>query len=416
MFQRLLIIALVTFMTLSAAQSNFNESRALLEDEQNTIDIINTYGNSVVAINVSAAGRTISRDQVPNPFQDFDDIFPFMPDFFRFELPENYQTPRREGSGSGFVVDELGHIVTNYHVIRGTLQEGTLELSQGSEITVLFPNYEQEIPVMVVGANTSYDLALLKPIEALPLELADISPIALADSDMVQVGQKTIAIGNPFDYNATVTTGIVSALSREFPGFGHFDIPMIQTDAAINPGNSGGPLLNSAGEVIGINTAIFSSSNFGASAGNIGIGFAVPANLLRDNLAELKAGGLINLADSRPRMGIHIGDVSLYPQNIREYFNIPESGVAILGVEANSPAATAGLQGSHFKIEVAGKNVPAPGDVIIAVDGQSIENSSQLQEIIFAKQAGDTVTVTIIRNGNEQEVEVTLQALPTPAE
>lgn len=412
MFQRFLIIALIMLTTLSSAQSTFNESRALLEDEQNTIDIINTYGNSVVSISVSAAGRTVSRDEIPNPFRDFEDIFPSLPDFFRFNLPENYQTPRREGSGSGFVVDAEGHIITNYHVIRATLQDNSLELSEGSEITVLFPNYDEEIPVTVVGANKSYDLALLKPLEALPPELADVRPIALADSDAVQVGQKTIAIGNPFDYNATVTTGIVSALSREFQGIGRFDIPMIQTDAAINPGNSGGPLLNSAGEVIGINTAIFSSSALGASAGNIGIGFAVPSNLLRDSLAELKAGEFRSIVDERPRMGVAIGDVNLYPEDVREYFNLPDIGVAILAVEKDSPAAQAGLRGPRFNIEIGGEAVPAPEDVIIAVDGESIETSSQLQERIFSKETGDTVTVTIIRDGNEQDIEVTLATIP----
>lgn len=416
MIQRFFLIAMVTVLSFSFAQGDFDESRALLENEQNTIDIINAYGDSVVSINVSAASPVVSSEDMVNPFEELEDMFPFMPDFFRFQLPENYQAPRREGSGSGFLIDDEGHIATNYHVVAATLQDKSIELTEGSEITVVFPNYDEEIAVTVVGVNKSYDLALLKPVEPLPAVLAEVEPILLADSDAVQVGQKTIAIGNPFSYSSTVTAGIVSAVSRDFRGIGAFDIPMIQTDAAINPGNSGGPLLNSAGKVIGINTAIFSSSALGASAGNIGIGFAVPSNLLKENLETLKAGGFSSIYTTRPRLGVSIRDVAVYPRAIRESLGLPDDGVAVMDVQEGSPADKAGLRGSSLELNIEGQAVPAPGDVIIAIDGEAIETGKQLQDIIFAHEPNDTVTVTLVRRGQEQDVEVELEVVPAPEE
>src|SRR6056297_1003489 len=238
----------------------------LLEDERNTVEIFERYGASVVAVNVTVEGR------VTNPLEDVPEEQ--IPPMFRQFLPqfEQRQPPRR-GSGSGFVVDADGSIVTNYHVIQAALEEDSVTMLDEADMTISFQD-GSTVPVRVVGANALYDLALLalEDTEDLP---SDLNPIPLGE-ELPRVGQKTIAIGNPFWFESTVTTGIVSAIGRTLPGVGEVSVSLVQTDAAINPGNSGGPLLDSAGRLIGVNTAIFSPS--GASAG---IGFAVPVSAVR---------------------------------------------------------------------------------------------------------------------------------------
>jgi S1-C subfamily serine protease len=240
---------------------------ALLESERNTIQIVDRHGPSVVAVNVSVEGR------VTNPFEDIpeEDI----PPFFRQFLPqfEERQAPRR-GSGSGFVVDADGRIVTNHHVIRNALQEDSVELREGADVTVSFAQ-SGTVPVRVVGANALYDLALLEPVDPDDVP-AGLEPIPLGEGPPL-VGQKVIAIGNPFGFESTVTTGIVSAVGRTLPGVGEVNVALVQTDAAINPGNSGGPLLDSAGRLIGVNTAIIPSVSATGQRGSLGIGFAVPS-------------------------------------------------------------------------------------------------------------------------------------------
>ncbi|MEX2542553.1 MAG: trypsin-like peptidase domain-containing protein [Trueperaceae bacterium] len=380
------------------------ESRAtggdLLEWEQNTVDIVERYGNSVVSVNVEISGRRV------DPFEGVPDEQ--IPPFFR-QLPQQQQPPQ-QGSGSGFVVDDEGRIITNFHVVRAALQEGSTDLRRGTTLTVVFPTRQnQEAAARVVGGNALYDLALLELED--PDELPDdVNPIPIGDSERVRVGQKTIAIGNPFGFESTVTTGIVSALGRNLP-LTDAVIPLIQTDAAINPGNSGGPLLDSRGELIGINTAIFPSVSATGERGFLGIGFAVPSNLLQTNLEQLAAGGIEDIS-TRPRLGIGISDVRNYPQAIRERLNLPSSGVAITEVAPGSAADEAGLRGSQFAIEFNGQRIPAPGDVIIAADGEPIESLGQLQGLVFAKDAGDVVELRIVRNGREMTVEVELSVVP----
>ena len=286
-----------------------------------------------------------------------------------------------------------------------------MKYTQGSSITVTFPGSETEYPVNVVGVNTLYDIALieLKNPKDLP---QNVKPIPIADSDNIQVGEKAIAIGNPFGLDSTVSAGIVSAISRFAPSIGQVEVPYVQTDAAINPGNSGGPLLNSNGEVIGINTQILAGGGgLGGQAGNIGIGFAVPSNLLQQSLAQLEQGGVVSL-DTKPRLGISIQSVSDYPESVRNNLNLPDQGIVVQEVQPGSAAQKAGLKGSQFEINYQGQPIPAGGDVITAVDGQPVTTTADLQNDILSRSKGDTVTLTIVRNGQEQQVKVKLTQVP----
>jgi serine protease Do len=389
-----------------------DETRALLEDEENTIGVIETYGNSVVAINVSVRGEMV------NPFAEFEDQLP--PGFQlppQFQAPEGEDAPLQQGTGSGFVVDEQGHIATNFHVIEAALQENSLERVEGSEVTVVFPGSDEEYPATIVGVNALYDLALLRlenP-ENLP-ETAQ--PLALADSDALRVGQKTIAIGNPFGLESTVTTGIVSATNRRTPflSIGGINVRMVQTDAAINPGNSGGPLLNSKGEVIGINTAIIPSGNgITEERGSLGIGFAMPSNILRDNLDALRDGEYVGELATRPRIGIGIAasdDPQVFTDEERQEYNIP-AGVVVTTVTPDGPGDKAGLRQA---LDENNDIIPDAADIILEVDGTPVTDPEELQRLILGKGEGDVVTLRVWRDGEERDVEVTLEVVEETAQ
>jgi serine protease Do len=411
----------------ASAQAATQEATALTEYEQNTINVIERYGPSVVSIEVSAQvavpGGGNPNVQIPEGLDELLEQFPQFRDFLEQQSeqfgapgtpetpPQTPRVPPQQGTGSGFVIDDAGRIITNYHVVRSALQEGSVELTPGSEITVSFPDSTESFPVRVIGANDFYDLALLE------LENPDsapeaVQPIPIADSDALQIGQKAIAIGNPFGFEFSVTTGVVSGVSRSLPGFGDVDVPLVQTDAAINPGNSGGPLLNSAGEVVGVNTAIIPGTGGGfGQAGNIGLGFAVPSNILRDTLPQLEQGGLTTL-QSRARLGIQILSVTDLPDEVRGSLNLPRQGVLVQEVEAGSPAEEAGLRGAQFEIMYQDTPIPVGGDVITAVNGQPVTTTGELQRAILSRGEGETVEVTYVRDGEEQTVEVTLAVVP----
>jgi serine protease Do len=380
---------------------------ARLQDEQNTIDVVRAIGPSVVAINVEVRGEVI------NPFQDF----PFLPEQFRQLLPRQTIPRVQQSSGSGFVIDEAGLIVTNYHVVEAALRTNSIEPRDGASITVEFPDGDEPLSARVRGANPDYDLALLELDDPSGMP-SGVRAIELADSNQVEVGQKVIAIGNPFGLQSTVTTGIVSAIGREITSIGQVDVPMIQTDAAINPGNSGGPLLDSSGRLVGINTMIVPGMSASGRAGNIGIGFAVPSSLLAEALPDMREGGLAGFyaasqtIGDRARLGVQVIAVRDYPEEAREALRLPDHGVVVYMVEAGGPAEEAGIVGATFMAVIGQQQYPAGGDVILEVDGRRVETAQDLQAVVLERSEGDVLTLTVWRDGRERQVDVTLRVVP----
>jgi S1-C subfamily serine protease len=246
---------------------------------------------------------------------------------------------------------------------------------------------------------------------------ANAKPIPVGNAANVKVGQKAIAIGNPFGLQSTVTEGIVSAMGRELPSVGQVKIPMIQTDAAINPGNSGGPLLDSAGQVVGINTMIIPGMSANGQAGNIGIGFAVPSSLIQKALPDLKKGGLTGIyaqaldIQNKPRIGVSVIGVDNFPNDVRKTLNMPDHGAVVMQVAPGGPADKAGLQGPSYQANVNGQNYPAGGDIILSADGKDINTVTDLQRIVLSKKAGDKIDLQVERNGKTRDVTVTLEVV-----
>ena len=322
----------------------------LAADEKSTIELFERSRDSVVYISTSER----------------------VMDFWSRNI---FTIPR--GTGSGFIWDDKGHVVTNYHVIEGA-SEARVRLSDG-----------KEYKASLVGASPMHDLAVLK----IGTGFKGHS-LPVGTSHNLKVGQKVFAIGNPFGLDWTLTTGIVSALDRSLKGeSGSVIEHLIQTDAAINPGNSGGPLLDSDGRLIGINTAIYSPS--GASAG---VGFAVPVDTVNRVVPQLIGQGKY----VRPSLGIEI-DQDLN-EAITEQLGV--KGVAILKVRSNSPAARAGFKG----ITINRDRTFSPGDIIIAVQGKQVETIPKLLARLDDFKVGDTVTITILRDGKQQQRSVQLQA------
>jgi 2-alkenal reductase len=293
-----------------------------------------------------------------------------------------------QGAGSGFVLNEEGYIVTNNHVVAGARR-----------VTAIFYN-GVEVEAEIVGTDDDSDLAVIK-VDSLP---ADVHPLPVGDSDQVVTGEWVVAIGNPFSLGGSISLGIVSATGRSIPsGVTRFTIPQaIQTDAAINPGNSGGPLLNLSGEVIGVNAQIASSG----SGVNSGVGFAIPSNVVRRVVPVLIANGSYQW----PWLGVEGTSLNLIFQEANE-LEI-QQGAYIISVASGGPADEAGLQGSSGTRQVDGFDVPVGGDVVIAADGERIADFDALLIVVASKNPGDTVELTILRNGKEQQVVVTLEARP----
>ncbi|MCP5245067.1 MAG: trypsin-like peptidase domain-containing protein [Burkholderiales bacterium] len=281
------------------------------------------------------------------------------------------------GTGSGFIWNDNGHIITNFHVIKGA-SEAIVRLVDG-----------RDYKAALVGASPAHDIAVLR----IGIGFQRPAPVPLGTSNDLKVGQKVFAIGNPFGLDWTLTTGIVSALDRSLPGEGGRTIDnLIQTDAAINPGNSGGPLLDSAGRLIGINTAIYSPS--GASAG---IGFAVPVDTVNRVVPQLISRGKY----IRPALGITVD--GKFNERLTGMIDI--AGVVVLGVSRGSAADTAGLKGAH----ISSNGEITPRDIIIAIDNKLVDSVEKLLSIIDGYRVGDTIQVRILRNEQEIEVPVTLQ-------
>lgn len=398
-------IPLEQTITKVEATQTFVEPAAFIENEQNTIDVVNEFGPSVVAINVTIQGEpmrpfaNVPEDQLP---EDFRDLLPFLDE----------EIPMQQSAGSGFLIKPktsgVNYLVSNFHVVQGSLVPGTTNFREGASIEAIFPEYsDMPVPVKVIGANPSFDLALLSPLDPF-YSFPEVKELSIANSDALQVGQKVIAIGNPFGLEFTVTSGIVSAIGRFVPSIGQITIPMIQTDAAINPGNSGGPLLNSQGELIGVNTSIINPEGRSSA----GVGFAVPSNLLIEALSNLEIGGLSDIHDTRPTLGATIRTVSILPEGIRELLELPDSGVAVIEVIPGSAADKAGLRGSQRTVVIGSTEFQAGGDVITAVNGNPLQNAEELSLlIIYEGKAGDQLEFTVLRDGRENIIPVTLEIL-----
>ncbi len=308
--------------------------------------------------------------------------------FNREQLPDGLL----QGEGSGFVWDKDGHIVTNNHVVE-----------DASEVLVVFPD-GTEAPAEVLGADPNADLAVIRV--DVPASL--LAPVQLGDSGDVGVGQIAVAIGNPFGLENTMTLGIISAVGRTISsGATSFSIPeVIQTDAPINPGNSGGPLLDRQGRVIGINTQIVSDSG-----SNSGIGFAVPINIAKRVVPALIEDGEY----AYPWLGI--SGQTLRPQ-IAEAMNLEadQRGALVSAVASNGPGAKAGLRGGSREAQVEGISIPMGGDLIVAIDNQNVAGMDDLiAYLVDSTSPGDTVSLTILRDGKERTLQITLGTRPASA-
>ncbi len=334
-------------------------------------DLVETVGPAVVQITTTGAATALADGpaELPEafrrgPFKEFFDRH------FGDQSPENRQTPgpRASGLGSGFIVDADGHVVTNNHVVAGA-SEITVSLTDGRELTA-----------EVIGTDQKTDLAVLRVKTDAPLPT-----VAWGDSDAIRVGDWVVAVGNPFGLHGTATAGIVSARGRNI-GAGPYD-DFIQIDAPINRGNSGGPLFDGDGRVVGVNTAIFSPSG-----GNVGIGFAIPAAIARDVVAELIDSGQVK----RGWLGVMIQPVTT---DIADSLGLDKAaGALVARVEPDSPAAQGGLR---------------TGDVVMTFDGRSIDTVRDLSRAAASAKAGITAPVTVWRNDAPVTLDVTIGAAPT---
>jgi S1-C subfamily serine protease len=352
-----MIFFIVVSLFFQSAYAFFDEGRALLENEKNTISIYNNSVKSVVHISTIGKVRRSAG--------------------FFFDATSEVV----KGEGTGFVWDKDGHIVTNFHVIQG-----------GTKFIVNFHKDKKDYQAKLIGHEATKDIAVLKLVEK---PKGEIHPLPTGDSKKIQVGQKALAIGNPFGLDSTITQGIISAVGRSIKGITGIKIyDMIQTDSSINPGNSGGPLINSSGEVIGVNTMIFSRS--GSSAG---VGFAVPVNTVKTIVPQVIKYGKVK----RAILGISTADRA----ELEYYLGINlDSGLPIRQVYENSPAAKAGLRGMTQE----GRRISL-GDVILEIDGRKINSYDDIFNVLFEYKAKDKVTVKYRRGKDMKTTSVTLEEL-----
>lgn len=350
-----LISVLIILATLSGKGQVF--SAALTEDEKNNVGVYEKVADGVV--NVTSTAMQL--------------------DFFFNAFPT-------QGSGSGSIIDTKGHILTNHHVV-AEAQKLEVTLGDGSKW-----------PARLVGTDPDNDLAVIK-IDA-PREKLKV--ISMGDSRNLKIGQKVLAIGNPFGLQRTLTTGIISSLGRTIrSAVGTLIEDVIQTDAAINPGNSGGPLLNSDGEIIGINSAIISPSG-----GNVGIGFAIPVNTAKRVVPELLTKGYVTY----PWIGATIQ--SLTPEIAKHRKLKIERGAMIAEVVKGGPADQAGLKGGNQRVQVGNMIVLVGGDIVVKTDQHDVKTNDELIRYIREKKPGDTILLKVFRKDVLTDVKVTLGERP----
>ncbi len=302
--------------------------------------------------------------------------------------------PQQGGTatGSGFLIDNDGHILTNAHVVDGA-----------SSVTVKLGEDGEQLDAKVVGVDKSTDVAVL----GVDPSKVNAQPLSFGDSDHLNVGDAVVAIGNPFGLDRTVTSGIISALQRQISAPDGFEISnVIQTDAAINPGNSGGPLIDANGSVIGITSQIATD---GSSQGNVGIGFAVPINTAKTVAQQL----IDNGSAQHAYIGIKGGDVT--PEIASALHLDVSAGALVQSVEKGSPAAAAGLQAGNTKVGINGQQVAADGDIITEADGQKVTGMDDLIAIVNSHQPGDTIQLQVDRNGQTHTLTLKLGTRPANA-
>jgi S1-C subfamily serine protease len=305
------------------------------------------------------------------------------------QFGQQFQQPAEQALGSGFVLDKQGHIVTNYHVVEGA-----------TRIEVRFSN-DDTLKATLVGSDPSTDIALLK----VAASARALTPLALADSDKIEVGDSVVAIGNPFGLERTVTAGIISAVQRAVTAPNGYAIDhVIQTDAPINHGNSGGPLLNVHGEVIGVNSQIETG---GSGDGNVGIGFAVPSNTVKTVLSQLLKSGKVEHA----YLGVYATPIT---PDVSRSFRLPvTTGLVVQTTTAGSGAAKAGIKGGTQQVVIAGESFRMGGDVIVAADGKPVTSIDALRDVIAAHVPGDRIELKVYRGQQPRTVTVTLGRQPT---
>jgi Do/DeqQ family serine protease len=340
-------------------------------------DVVGGAMPAVVTVRVERQADSSPVMSEGNPFEGN----PFFERFFNQRDQQGRQpnlrrapAPLQRGLGSGVIVSADGQILTNHHVVDGA-EHVTVELSDG-----------RELQAKVVGTDAPTDLAVLD------IEAEDLPVLPLGDSDNARVGDVVLAVGNPFGVGQTVTMGIISAKGRQTPGGGDAYEDFIQTDAPINHGNSGGALITSTGQLIGINSQILSpSSGFMGSGGNVGIGFAIPSNMAKHVMSQLVSNGRVQ----RAMIGVTVQPVT---SDLARSLGLAEvQGALVNGVEADGPAATAGVK---------------QGDVILAVNDAAVSDANALRNLISTMTPGATVTLTIQREGQEQQISVELAELP----
>jgi S1-C subfamily serine protease len=304
---------------------------------------------------------------------------------FDFGLPQEQQG---EATGSGFVVDQAGTILTNAHVVNGA-----------TKVTVQFQNKES-VDAKVLGKDESTDLALLK-VDPAGFKL---TPLTLGSSKGVQVGDPAIAIGNPFGLERTLTTGVISAVQRTIQAPNNFQIDdVLQTDAPINPGNSGGPLIDATGKVIGINSQIATGGN--GSQGSVGIGFAVPIDTAKQIIPDLRQSGRVDRG--------YLGIVSATVDKTLKDLNLPvDHGALVQSVAPGGPAAKAGIRAGDLPATLDNHPIQLGGDIITKIAGKEIRTKDDLQAAVADRRSGDTVKVTLWRGSKVKTVEVTLGERP----
>jgi S1-C subfamily serine protease len=322
-------------------------------------------------VEVTATQRVTT---APDPFSD---PFGFLGPQIRTE----------QALGSGFVLDKAGHVVTNYHVVQGA-----------TRVEVSFSN-DERLPARVIGRDPSTDLAVLE----VKVPARALTPLALGNSDAVQVGDAVVAIGNPLGEDRSITSGIVSALQRSITAPNGAEIDrVIQTDAPLNHGNSGGPLLDARGEVVGVNSQIQTAGG----NGNVGIGFAIPINTVKDVAGQLIANGAV----VHPYLGIQVRAIT---PSIARLFRLPvDRGLLVGAVCRGSAAAAAGLVGAREQVTVAGDTWPLGGDIVVRADGVPLATTAQLRSLVEEKKPGDRIELGLVRGSKPLSRTVTLGRQP----